>query len=242
MSLRDQLLAKGLVSKKDADRVNRELRQERKASQGARESKAEQDRAEKQKAEAEAAAKRAAQEEARRAFAEAQAAHEAVHRIRQIVLGNRMGGRGPIPFHHRQHGSDRLACLYLKETLARDLRNGEAAIASLRRENGGYDYLVVTRRAAEKLMVLEPERVVHWVRDAAHLGDPAESLLTRSWESGLGPHRVRDEVELRARVEQERSRRIGPAAPPREGRAAGPKYGDVQPTRKGMERAAVVRR
>ena len=40
MSLRDQLLAKGLVSKKDADRANRELREQRKAAQGARDAKA----------------------------------------------------------------------------------------------------------------------------------------------------------------------------------------------------------
>jgi uncharacterized protein YaiL (DUF2058 family) len=246
MSLRDQLLAKGLVSKKDADRVNRELREQRKAAQGSREAKAEQERAEKQRAEAEAAAKRAAHEAARKAHAEAQAAHEAVYRVRQIVLGNRMAARGPVPFHHRVHDGARIGRLQVKEELARDLRNGDAAIASLTKEAGGFDYVVVTRRAAEKLAELAPERLLHWSRDAGHLGDPSESLLLRTWESQLGPHRVRDEAELRARQAQERARPIrrtveeARPAPLVVSRPAGPKYAGAEVTRPTTERAAVV--
>lgn len=190
MSLRDALLAKGVVSKKDAERVNRELRDARKAAQGSKSGKRE---TEAQRAAEEAAARAAAKaskDEARRTAAEAREAHESVHRIRQVVMGNRLGGRGPIPFYYREGDGPVLRRLWLKEAVARDLRNGAAAICGFQHEDGTWEHHVVTRRAAEKLATFAPQCVAHFVPDGAHLRDPAESLMIRTWESGLGGRRV----------------------------------------------------
>ena len=98
--------------------------------------------------------------------------------------------------------------MYLKEMVARDLRNGGAAIVLFKRDGGEPDWVVVTRRAAEKLAELEPEALIHFVRDVGHIGDPSESLMLRTWEhGGLGPHRVRDDAEL-ARLRARESERV----------------------------------
>jgi hypothetical protein len=98
------------------------------------------------------------------------------------------------PPHHRpilkaEHKPDGfVGVMYLKEMVARDLRNGGAAIVLFKRDGGEPDWVVVTRRAAEKLAELEPEALIHFVRDLGHIGDPSESLMLRTWEhGGLGP-------------------------------------------------------
>ena len=100
-SLRDQLLAKGLVSKKQAQRVDRELKDERRAEQAIRKSKFElrtEEAATRAAAEAEAAARRKAERDARETRKEAV---ERELRVRNLLAGNRLRpGRGQ-PFWHR---------------------------------------------------------------------------------------------------------------------------------------------
>lgn len=192
MSLRDALLAKGVVSKKDADRVSRELREERKAEQGNRARKSHEERAAAEAAKAEQEARRLALIEARAAEAAVREAREHALRVKQIVLSNRLAGRGPVPFHYRVGDTPRVGRLMVHEAVARDLRNGEAAIAGFRTADGGWEHHVVARRAAEKLSVVEPLSLAHWVSDARHLSDPSEALLQRAWDTSLRPHRVRE--------------------------------------------------
>lgn len=191
MSLRDALLAKGLVDDKRARRLDREAKAERKAKQG--------NRARRREEEAAADAAEAARDEERRAQAQADRTtaaqardlHEHAHRVRRIVLDNRLGGRGPIVFFHRIGTSARIGRLQLPEALARDLRVGRAAIAALPRDGGGWDHHVVGERGARKLLEVAPETLVHWVDDERGTLDPSEVLLPPLGEPSLRPHRVR---------------------------------------------------
>ncbi len=200
MSFRDQFLKAGLIDKKSAAKIDRAAKEDRKAAQAARAPKTAAERAQQAAAQAERD-RRTAQAAADRARAEAERdAHETVHRIKQVAMAHRMAGRGPVPFFHRRLDTTRLACLSLREALARDLRNGGAAILGFR-DLGGFAYVVVPRRTAERVATFAPEAIVHWVQTADHLSDPAESLHTRLWETSLRPHRVaEDELEpLRAK-------------------------------------------
>jgi uncharacterized protein YaiL (DUF2058 family) len=209
VSLRDQLIAKGLVSKKRADEVNRELKAERKAKQAARARKHDEEAAARAAEEAE----RAAREQARRAAKEATAAErdvvERANQVRQIVLGNRLGGRGRVPFAHRQLGTDRIAVLHLPESLVRDLRAGRAAVAAARHVDGSVTHHIVNERAARRLAELAPEMLVTYTPGKRGLDDPSEGLLQRAWEASLGPHRVPSGADLQrlvARIEAGRPR------------------------------------
>ena len=206
MSLRDQLIAKGFVSKKRARRLDREAKQERKSRQASKKKR------KKQQAESEAAARLEAErrEEERRLqrsqSAAEREAHELRFRVRDIVRSRRMAGRGPVPFHVRVPNSDRVICLKLTQTLARDLRSGRAAVCGYE-GTGGPVWVVVPRATAERLMAFASEWVAHLVPDKSHLDDPAQALSHRTWETELGPHRVRDEEELKRLIERERARR-----------------------------------
>jgi uncharacterized protein YaiL (DUF2058 family) len=212
MSLRDQLLKAGAISKKDADRVNRELKEERKKAQGARRSSADEEAEAKAKAAKEAEARLAQQRADREEDARRRERHEHRFRVRQIVLANRMAGRGPVPFHFRQPlapgevGPVRVGCMWLRESVARDLRNGGAAIVAIPDDAGRPVVHLVTRRAVAKLAEIEPAALVHHAADASHLGDPAESLMQRAWQTTGSPHRVRDDAELRALRDREQAR------------------------------------
>ncbi len=206
MSLRDQLVSKGLVSKKRARQINRESKAERKQAEGARRRKKQVER----EAAAEEARRKAEAKEARlrerKEREEAKAAHEHVYRVRQIVRNNRLGGRGPVPFAYRLGETGRVRIMFLKDALARDLRVGRAAIAGFEVEGGEWEYHVITERGAQKLAEVEPSALAHFVQDTKHLRDPSEVLLFRQWEGGLGPHRVHDAGELKALLERERAR------------------------------------
>lgn len=208
MSLRDQLIAKGLVSKKRAQRLDREAKRDRKARQASKKKRknAEAEKAAAAKREAEAREK--ARRDARDQAASQREAHELRFRIRDLVRSRRMAGRGPVPFHFRMPQTTRIGCLMLSDTLARDLRSGRSAIAGYLGHEGP-EWMVVPRATAEKLMELGPEWVAHLVPDKSHLDDPSQSVMHRTWESALGPHRVRDQAELSRRLETERARSTG---------------------------------
>lgn len=189
MSLRDQLLAKGLVSQKQARASDQQAKRERKEAEGhqrrAHEVRAEEEA--RRTAEREAEARRKA--EVRKANElRAEAEHHAV-RVRQIVLANRLGGRGPIRYHHRRVDSPRLGVLMLNERLAFSLRAGMAGVAAVVEEQG-VSYHVVTRRAAEKLAQVAPEALVAWVQDTQGISHPAEAFEARTWEADFRARRV----------------------------------------------------
>jgi polyhydroxyalkanoate synthesis regulator phasin len=98
MSLRDQLIAKGLASKKQARKANQEMKRKRKSDQGSRA----QEKALRREREAEAKKEAEARAAARRERNLEQKATEERRRGQQIVSGNRVGANGPIPFHFRK--------------------------------------------------------------------------------------------------------------------------------------------
>lgn len=181
MSLRDQLIAKGLASKKLARKADLALKRQRKAEQGSRARDTELRR--KQEAEAEQAAEKRAQ--ARRQRNLEQRAIEEKHRGQQIVVGNRIGAGGPIPFHFRQVDRRRLGRIEVNKRAAFDLRCGRAGIAWLDKD----DYVVVTGKGARRLLEVAPERLVFFVEDTTGISEPSEQFLYREWETSLGPHR-----------------------------------------------------
>lgn len=195
--MRDLFVQKGLVSEKRARQVDRELKEERRHAQGDRRAKREVETEERARAEAELEAAVAARKAAAEADAAARGAHEHVHRVRQIVLRNRVGARGPVPFFVREPGGTRVVGLSLPEAVARDLRAGRLGVAALRGDDGVAMLHVVAERAARKLAEVEPGALWLFVTALDHLADPAEGLLRKDWTSGLGPHRVHDPDELR---------------------------------------------
>ncbi len=193
MSLRDQLLAKGLVSKKRAKQIDRELKSARKQKQSSRKKKKVLER----EARALEDEQRAAvSEQRRRSRQAARAANEEAQRITQIrslILSNRVSGRGPVPYFHRTVQQGRLAKMQVSPQIAWKLRAGEAAIVALRRGQLGEDveYFVVHAPAARKLLELSPGHVMTFVQDTTGISGPDERFLEKDWEPSLVPHRKR---------------------------------------------------
>ena len=190
MSLREQLLAKGLVSKKQARRAERELKQARKKKQGRRRKKA----AVRAEQEAEEAAARRASLEARRARKlereEAKAQVERALRVRNLVWGNRVQAGGKQPFWHRSLDGRRLLRMEVSRRAAEQLRRGELAIAAF--DHGTrLEYVVLRGDAARKLRELGSGVVVFLVDDVKGILDPENDFLRRTWETDLRPHRKR---------------------------------------------------
>jgi len=189
MSLRDQLLAKGLVSSKRAKRLDREQREERKKEQGSRHSKRELEAAAAERERAEREAREARRQRDRAEYAEQRARMERALQIRNTILGNRLRGSGPVPFHHRELDGPRILRMHVSERLAHALRAGDAAIVA-HHDGHEVEYVVVTRRAAEKLSELAPRLVVSWVRDPTGIGDPDHAFADRGWEPSLRARRA----------------------------------------------------
>ena len=143
-SLRDQLLQKGIATKKQAQRVNRELKDERKVEQAQRKSKSElkaEEAALRAAEEAELVARRKAERDEREAQKDAL---ERDLRIRNVVSGNRLRpGRGQL-FWHRSFTGPELLRVEVSTGMAYELRSGQAGIAVLRRtwEPSEVEYVV----------------------------------------------------------------------------------------------------
>lgn len=191
-SLRDQLLQKGLVTKKQAQRVNRELKDERKVEQAQRKSKSElkaEEDALRAAEEAELVARRKAERDEREARKDAL---ERELRVRNLVSGNRVRpGRGQL-FWHRSFTGPELLRVEVSTGMAYELRSGQAGIAALRRswEATEVEYVVISRKAALVLLELAPEHLVFFVEDVAGISDAAEAFLERRWEASLGARRA----------------------------------------------------
>lgn len=190
MSLRDQLLAKGLVSKKRAKVLDREAKRDRKSKQAHRKKKAQVD-AERRAAQAEA--DRAQQQRVLAARTAARKAQEIVDqqvKIRSLILGNRIPGKGPVPYYHRTEDGRTLHRLSLPPAVAGWLRAGRAAVVVLQHPGQDPEYMVINGGAASELSELAPHLVLAHVTDATGISAPDEAFLIRDWEPSLGPHRV----------------------------------------------------
>lgn len=190
MSLRDQLVAKGLATKKQARRARQQARKAKRKKGNRKQREAEAAAKARAEAEAERAARRAQAEADRAAHAAEREAHERRHRVRQIVQTRRMGGRGPIPFFVAQPGTGRIHRLMLREDTARDLRSGRAAIAAWRAEDDTEVPAVVPAETAERLQGIDAGSVWHHVHGTDHLGRPEEALARPPETVSLRPHRV----------------------------------------------------
>ncbi len=192
MSLRDQLVAKGLVSKKRARKVEREIKQERKQAAAHRPKKRDLER----EAEARQAAEAEAADAARRAAHEArQAAREARERalqVQNLLKGNRLAlGRGHR-FWFRRPASPRVSEVQLSSGLAHQLRAGEAALALLVHPTGDEEVVAIPKSAAKRLQQLAPHQIAFFVQDTTGISAPDLALHQRDWEAELGPRRARE--------------------------------------------------
>lgn len=189
MSLRDQLIAKGLVSSKRAKQLDREQREERRKQKGSRPSQRELEALAAERERAEREAREAERRRARAEYAEQRARMERALQVRNTILGNRLHGAGPIPFHHRDLDGRRIRRLHVSERTAHALRAGEVAIVA-HHDGREVEYVLVPRRAAEKLDALAPHLVVFWVRDLTGIGDPDHAFAERAWEPSLRSRRA----------------------------------------------------
>lgn len=191
MSLRDQLLKKGLASKKDLRRVNQQSKKKRKKQQGAKRKNSVVEREEQ-------AARQAREERERQERLEARQKAEAVRdryeralQIRNVLLGNRVQGRGDHPFFVKGPDGRKLQRLGVKRAVAEKLSSGALAVAALDLGNR-HELVLIGAEAARKLTELGAGGLIlHWARGEAEPGDGL--LLDRDWEPSLVPHRVRHE-------------------------------------------------
>jgi uncharacterized protein YaiL (DUF2058 family) len=191
VSLRDQLVSKGLASKKDAQRINRELKSERRIEQAQRKSKAE--------LEAEEAAKRAEEEQQqlaqrqaeRSAREEVRSATERTLRVRSLISDNKLRPGSGQPFWHKGLDGQQLLRMEVSSGIAYQLRCGQAGIAALQRQ-GWLDYVVIPAATVHRVRELAPEQVVFFVDDVAGISEPENRFLERKWDTSLEPHRARE--------------------------------------------------
>jgi uncharacterized protein YaiL (DUF2058 family) len=192
MSLRDQLLKKGLVDKKRAQQIDREAKAERRAEQGQRERKrvVEQREAERARAEAEAAAH--ARALARKQAELAREDAERPARIRQKILANRIRGRGPVPFHVRAPDGRTLRRIEVHPNVAWKLRAGELGVAALGWPREEWEAVVVNAHAARELRALDPAIVCFLNEDTTGISAPDLAFGEPVAQPDLRARRVRE--------------------------------------------------
>jgi uncharacterized protein len=176
-SLRDQLLKAGLVSAREKQKVERELKEERRKAQAHREAKnlvEAREQAERERARLEALQQRIDERKARQAVVEAEARR---HQVDQLLSAHATAFRGgPQPFWHRTLDGRFCHRLDLPEWMAQDLRSGRAAVAA-RERMGEVDYVVIARDIALRVTALLPERLVFFNGELPDPADPSEKLL-----------------------------------------------------------------
>jgi len=170
VSLKDAFLAKGLVSKKDVRRADKEARKRRKHEKGKqRKKKLVQAEAEEERVQSREEANRL-RGEARRKREVEQQQRDLEPRIRQIIHSNRIGARGSIVFHHRGWRSSQILRIAVSEDVAKQLRRGAAGVVALDIDT----YVVVGKRALVKMQGLDASRIVFWAElDAVDIDLPA---------------------------------------------------------------------
>jgi uncharacterized protein len=176
MSLRDQLLAAGVVSAKQKRAAERDLKRKRKSKQARRARKGDLARDERTQAE-EARREAVAAKLARRREAQ-QAREAAARRLRANQIAEHhalLSKPGPHRFWHHTPSGLVLNRLDLPRKLAEQLRLGRLAVV-WSEQFGEPSYRVVTREVAERLRGILPERVLFLNETPPDPADPAEQL------------------------------------------------------------------
>lgn len=187
MSLRDQLMKSGLVSKKRAQKLDREQKQDRKKSKGQKKSKKQQ-RREAEAAQRQAEVQRAEDLAARGARRKEADRYERALNRRKLVLKCILKGAGKIQFHHKDRSGAFLKMMRVNARLAGQLQRGSAGIIALSVPKG-LAYVPVSRSAIDVLLKESPEDVVFFVRDTSDLGSPENGFSPRDWPPDFRAHR-----------------------------------------------------
>ncbi len=190
MSLRDAFLAKGLASKAQVSKAQRELKTERK-----------EDNAHKVRAHvaAKAAAevstrlaeeKRVAARDVRDRVAEERARTELALRIRQLVGAHRVKVvAGPHRFCFVDADGKTVQRMNLTEAAVYQLRCGELAVVSA----GSGRFEIVARIAALRLRELSPALIRHFVEDTTGISAPELSFQVETQELSFRARRATPE-------------------------------------------------
>ncbi len=198
MSLREQLLKAGVVSKKDVKKAEQDLKLERRNAQAhkrpASELRAE-EQARREAAEEAVRQKKATERAAREA---AKAEHERLWQIRQIIDKNAIRSRGKVRYHFRKPDGY-VGRVEVSDGVAWKLRCGEAAVALRAAVRDGEEerIVLISAAAARRLAEVAPEAVMHLVVDTSKLGAKEDEFLAPDWEISLLPHRVRGDATPR---------------------------------------------
>ena len=188
MSLRDQLLKAGRANKKDVARVDRQKRHERRISQANQRRKGVVKREEEASAEAERKAKILAKHTARKAREAERAIVETGLRVRQLIRGNAVRGRGKQPFWVKGADGRRVHRMSVADRVAFKLRCGELGIAG---EPDSQEPVVVSKKCIDTLLDIAPQTVWFYVSDTSGISEADEAFLVADWEVSLVPHRQR---------------------------------------------------
>lgn len=193
MSLRDQLLKAGVVSKGDVKKANRNAKKARKAKQGSRKRKGQVRREEEARLAAEREAKRLAKLQARKAREAEEDAALRPLRIRQIVRSNAVRGRGKVPFYVRGLNGRTVHRLSVSEGIASKLRVGELAVAFAPAVKGqSEEVVVIGQRGVARLREVSPEHILFYEEEGrTRPVQPDEQFLEPDWDVSLVPHRVK---------------------------------------------------
>ena len=185
MSLRDQLLKAGLVTKKQARKSKQAQRKEARLQAGNLEKKRARDarRAEREAAEA---AKRKAQRLAERKENQAiRDQYDRALRVRQLIRAHEMRAGGPLRYFHRAL-MGQIRAVQVSRGMLGFLKTGQVAVAVEHQGNDKVRYALIPASMAEKLESIQPGVVVHWTR-----GDRSEVVETkRDWEPDLRARRA----------------------------------------------------
>ena len=191
MSLRDQLLAKGLATKKDARKANRDLKKKRKQKQSKREKRSITEAKERQKTASQQAKKLAERQQERRVREVAREADERALRVLQMIQGNRIGHQGRTIFHFKKRCGRKVGRMEVSEKVAWMLRCGEAAIAGYE-ERGQEVYVVISGKAARRISELDGDSILFLTEETAGISSADEGFLKPTWEASLRPHRLKE--------------------------------------------------
>lgn len=177
MSLRDQLLAAGLVDKKAARKANQEQEAERRAARGERERRAEVEKRAAEASRQEREARQASQIEVRKAREREATARDQQRRVSNLLRDYQVRVRGGNqPFWHRAPDGVHLHRLLMHERLAWDLVAGVCAI-SWTGDPLDPSYVLISDAVARRVSALEPGRVLFHNTERPDPADPSERPL-----------------------------------------------------------------
>ncbi|MEC7986319.1 MAG: DUF2058 family protein [Myxococcota bacterium] len=178
MSFNDKLFQAGLINKKQLRKMNQKSKLERKAKQG--------NKKKKKVLEAESKAKtRQEKQERLERLKKERHAREQVHmaaarkrQVQQILNHHRLRFRkADFPFWHLTFDKKHAHKLWVPERTAWELRSGLYAIALMGDANAKEPaYVVIPRDIVERIVSLEPSRILFFNEKAPPKDDPAERL------------------------------------------------------------------